>query len=739
MLKFLTTSQNLQEKNNTDSSIAHRYELQVNEVLEDLAKTLFEYLRAVFYDPSKAFLDIEKLPEEFKEFGKSLRFFAFCIMESRQLAQDLSVGNFSGEAISRNNELAAPLKSLNASLRHLTWQAQQIARGDYKQRVAFLGEFSSAFNTMVEQLAERQQKLEDNISEIQIQREAAEEANKSKSAFLANMSHEIRTPMNSIIGFSELALEDEMPLKTRQYISNISENAIWLLNIINEVLDNAKIESGNLTLEYIPFDLQDVISQCRSALLPKISRKDITLDCHFDPFTEKKLVGDPVKLRQAFMNLLSNAIKFTNSGTVKLQTTVISFDDDHAVINFDVTDSGIGMSPLQLESIFEPYKQADKHITRKYGGTGLGVPITKSIVELMGGILDVESTIDVGSRFSFCLTFDLVDDIGDNQKTVFPEKPYFNGVILVCEDNEMNQQVICDHLRRVGLDVVLACNGKEALDIISERTQNTAGIAPDKPFDLIFMDIHMPVMDGLEAASKIIDLGIKTPIVSLTASIISNDLEVYRACGMSDFLGKPFTAQELWGCLAKYLPVMSYTDVRQQQQEAEDDKALTHLRKHFVKNNKDTFSQIKLTIDSGDIKTAHRMVHTLKSNAGQIGEHRLQNVSFVLEEILSAEKNPVAETHLKLLEIELSSTLEKLALLVGEDDEKTIFETVDAAEALEIINKLEPMLTKRNPECMDMLDDIRKIPGAEDLTMYVEDFEFVQALEELVKIREAHT
>jgi len=696
-------------------------------------------MRAVFYDPAKAFLDIEKLPEDFREFGESLRFFAFCIMESRQLAQDLSVGNFTGEAISRNNELAAPLKSLNASLRHLTWQAQQIARGDYKQRVAFMGEFSSAFNTMVEQLAERQQKLEDNISEIQIQREAAEDANRSKSAFLANMSHEIRTPMNSIIGFSELALEDEMPLKTRQYISNISENAIWLLNIINEVLDNAKIESGNLTLEYIPFNLHDVISQCRSALLPKIAKKDILLDCDFEPFTEKMLAGDPVKLRQAFMNLLSNAVKFTTSGTVKLQTTVVSFDDEHAVINFDVTDSGIGMSPEQLESIFEPYKQADKHITRKFGGTGLGVPITKSIVELMGGKLDVESTIDVGSRFSFCLTFDLVDDPGDNQRAEFQEKPYFSGTILVCEDNEMNQQVICDHLKRVGLETVVACNGKEALDIITERTQDADGVIADKPFDLIFMDIHMPVMDGLEAATKIIDLGIKTPIVSLTANIISNDLELYKANGMSDFLGKPFTSQELWGCLIKFLPVVSYSEINQQQQEIEEDKALTQLRIHFVKNNKDTLSKIKLAINSGDIKTAHRMAHTLKSNAGQIGEHRLQKASFALEETLGDGKNPVSEAYLELLETELNSTLEKLAPFTGEEENKKSIGSVDAAEALEIINKLEPMLTKRNPKCIDMLDDIHKIPGAEELAMYVEDFEFVQALEELTKVREAIT
>jgi len=570
---------------------------------------------------------------------------------------------------------------------------------------------------------------------IEKKREEAESANRIKTAFLANVSHEIRTPMNSIIGFSELAQDDNTSPKTKQYLINISDNAKWLLNIINDILDSAKIESGKITLEHIPFDLQDVIAQCQSAILPKTVEKGIKLYCYAEPFTGKKLLGDPVRLRQVFMNLLSNAVKFTVAGTVKLLISIKASDDKCTVINFEVKDSGIGMSPEQISNIFEPFMQADDSITRKFGGTGLGLTITKNIIELMGGTLNAESTPGIGSRFSFDLIFDLIDDSADipAQKLILNDikKPTFNGELLICEDNGLNQQVICEHLARVGIKTVVAHNGKEGVDFVTERMQSG-----EKPFDLIFMDIHMPVMDGLEAALKISGLGVSTPIVALTANIMSNDLELYKANGMTDYLGKPFTSQELWKCLIKYLSAAEFSVVDRRRQSEEEDKSLKQLRVYFVKNNQTTFKSIIQALDAGDIKLAHRLTHTLKSNAGQIGEKRLQQIASETEIVISEGRNWLNEGQKNVLEAELKSVLERYAPLLVETDDKNRTETIDVERIREIIKQLEPMLIKNKPECMNLLDDIRTIPGAEELVRHVEEFEFKKAMDELHKLKE---
>jgi len=539
--------------------------------------------------------------------------------------------------------------------------------------------------------------------------------------------------MNSIIGFSELAHDVGNPEKTNQYLTNISDNAKWLLNIINDVLDSAKIESGKVVLEHIPFDLEDVVAQCQSAIMPKFVEKGLDLYCYSEPLADKKLQGDPVRLRQVIMNLLSNAVKFTNTGTVKLLTSVTSFDDKQASINFEVKDSGIGMDPEQITKIFEPFLQADDTVTRKFGGTGLGLPIAKSIIELMGGKLNVESELDIGSRFSFDLTFDLITDTNaPAQKLILNDidRPTFNGEVLVCEDNGLNQQVICEHLTRVGLKTVVAYDGKECLDIIMERVQRG-----EKPFDLIFMDIHMPVMDGLEASAKIIGMGIKTPIVALTANIMSNDLEFYKKSGMFDYLGKPFTSQELWKCLIKYFSVVSVTTIDKNEQAADDEKALKQLQIYFVKNNQDTLTEIVQAIDSGDIKLAHRLVHTLKGNAGQIGEKKLQEIAAKAEDMLTNGTSRLNDKQLHSLDAELKAALERLEPLLIEAAKKSKPETADTSIALEIIERLEPLLINRKPECMNMVDEIRTIPGGEELALFVEDFEFKKALTELSKLR----
>jgi len=572
--------------------------------------------------------------------------------------------------------------------------------------------------------------IRETSAQLEVALEKANAASRAKSDFLANMSHEIRTPMNSIIGFSELAQDDDISLKTNKYLDNISNNAKWLLNIINDILDSAKIESGKIALENIPFDLYDMISQCRETFLPKFTEKGLTLHCYTEPYNGNMLLGDPVRLRQVFMNLLSNAVKFTDKGTVKLITSVKEYDEKNATIGFVVEDSGIGISPDQIEKIYKPFLQADESVTRKFGGTGLGLSITKNIIEMMGGKLNVESTLGTGSRFSFELTFDLADDayVTTHQQVILSDidKPNFEGEVLVCEDNGLNQQVICEHLERVGLKSVIAQNGQECLDIVSKRMENG-----EKPFDLIFMDMHMPVMDGLDAAIRIKYMGVETPVIALTASIMAKDLERYKASGMIDHLGKPLTSQELWKCLIRHLPVVSYTAVDSKQQSFEEDKTLKQLQIYFVKNNQAIYSNIKHAIDEGDIKLAHRLAHSLKSNAGQIGEKRLQKIAAEVEALLSEGKIQLEDKQANSLETEINAVLEKLAPLLTEAENRKEAEITDMDKAREIIEKLEPMLIKNNPGCINMLDDIRSIPGAEALARYVEELEFKEAVDEL--------
>jgi PAS domain S-box-containing protein len=568
--------------------------------------------------------------------------------------------------------------------------------------------------------------------------EAALAASRSKSAFLANMSHEIRTPMNSIIGFSELAMDSEASLKTRDYLGKIQANADWLLQIINDILDISKIESGKMDLENIPFDLHDLFASCRTLVMPKAVEKGIMLHFYAEPSIRKRPLGDPTRLRQVLVNLLTNAIKFTNTGMVKLLADITNIGEKNITMYLEVRDSGIGMTPEQMEKIFDPFIQAETGTTRKYGGTGLGLAITKNIIEMMGGKLSVESTPGVGSKFSFELTFDTIDvSAGDilDKKIIFNEyeKPLFEGEVLLCEDNAMNQQVICEHLARVGLKTVVAENGKIGVEMVQSRMEKG-----EKQFDLIFMDIHMPVMDGLEATAKIFEFNAEIPIVAMTANIMSDDMEIYRKSGMNDCLGKPFTSQELWRCLMKYFTPVSIGTVQKNAQIEADMELQKSLQIVFVKNNQGKFQEIADALGAGDIKLAHRLAHTLKSNAGQIGKLILQQAAADVEHQLKDGVNLVTPQQMSILETELNAVLAEFAPLANEPSPSALAQTeplLDAQSVRELTEKLEPLLEMGSPECQKFIDSLRLIPGSETLIQQIEDFEFETAAATLAGLK----
>jgi len=514
--------------------------------------------------------------------------------------------------------------------------------------------------------------LNKRLQELEAELEAAKAVSKSKSAFHANMSNEIRTPLDSIIGFSDLALDDEISNKTKDYLTNIRVNADWLLQITNDIMDIAKIESGELSLKKIPFDMHELFASCRTLVMPKAVDKGILLHFYAEPSVGKKPVGDPVRLRQIFVNLLSNAVKFTNTGMVKLVSDIIRIDDKSITIHFEIKDSGIGMTTEQIAVIFEPFSKVETTMTSSYGGTGLSLPITKSIIEMMGGKLSVDSTPGVGSRFSFDLTFDTIDVSMEEmfQSRIFPkelERPIFNGEVLICEDNFMKQEVIREHLTRVGLKTVIVENGLIGVEMVKSRVRKG-----EKLFDLIFMDMNMPVMDGLEAAVEIVKLNDKIPIVALTANIMTEDMETYKAHGIADCVGKPFTSQELWRCLLKYLtPVKSSELPKETIKRTEPESDLEFqksLEKYFIKANINKYEEICKLIESGDVKSAFKLVHALKGNAGQIGKNRLQSAAASVEHQLADGVNTASPDQMAALKSELDAVLTEFLPLLNEDN-----------------------------------------------------------------------
>ncbi|MCL2638090.1 MAG: ATP-binding protein [Oscillospiraceae bacterium] len=527
--------------------------------------------------------------------------------------------------------------------------------------------------------------LLETTAELEAAVDEAHRANTTKSTFLANMSHEIRTPMNSIVGFAELALDNDLPPKIKDYFAKILSNSEWLLQIINDILDISKIESGKMELENIPFDIGDMFNACRALILPKAIEKGLTVHFYAEPIEGKRIYGDPTRLRQVLVNLLSNAVKFTNSGMVRMRALTTSTSAMKMTMCFEIKDSGIGIPEAELGRIFDPFTQAESGTTRKFGGSGLGLAITKTIIEMMGGKLIAESTPGVGSKFSFELSFDAVDiksDDTDLERIVFDdtEKPRFEGEVLLCEDNTMNQQVIAEHLERVGLKAVVAENGKVGVDIVQSRAENG-----EKQFDLILMDIHMPVMDGLEAAAKINALNTGIPIAAITANIMTSDREIYTSLGMKDCIGKPFTSQELWRCLMKYLKPVSWQKEPDTLLKQADMELRQKLINNFVINNSDKYREISDALNSGELKTAHRLAHSLKSSAAQLDMLALRTAAADVEKQLKDGENLVTPEQLTALEAEFDAVLTELKPLVLESLKDTTAEPpAESKEELKI-------------------------------------------------------
>jgi CheY-like chemotaxis protein len=364
----------------------------------------------------------------------------------------------------------------------------------------------------------------------------------------------------------------------------------------------------------------------------------------------------------------------------------------------------------------------------------------------MGGELELETSVGIGSKFSFKVNFKTVDVYSEAPVTdIFMnenEKPVFNGEVLVCEDNTINQEVIVEHLERVGIDVVLAVNGKEGVGYVAERLKNN-----EKPFDLIFMDIHMPVMDGLEAARELNQIGNTSPVVALTANIMVNHKEAYIEHGMPDFIAKPFTAGELWACLLKYMdPIRKESEEGNAIKEA-DAKRRKKLLCDFVNEHKETYFEINAAIEAEDYKLAHRLTHTLKGLAALLDKQPLREAAFAVERGLAAragfegDGEDYTQEQLDTLRAELIYVIDELIPLVnannGEPAQSAKKSEIDARKAASVFNQLEPLLKSGNSKSLKFVEELQGIEGTEELVKQIEDYDFLQASKTLKKLREA--
>lgn len=390
------------------------------------------------------------------------------------------------------------------------------------------------------------------LRDAELGRLKADEANRAKSTFLAVMSHELRTPMHGILGNASLLLESNLPGQQRKYVDTIKQSGDVLLGLLNNILDISKIEEGHVDLEIVDFRIADVIDEVVALLQSRAQQKGLKFSVEYDTELPSVVLGDPERIRQVLVNLIGNAIKFTQQGWVAVRLSHAELDGDKFEIRFEISDSGIGLSPDQQSLVFERFAQADESTTRRFGGTGLGLSICNDLVRLMGGKIGVESALGVGSKFWFSLPCHLgeekrVDkrngiDLHADRANKFDLPPLR---ILVAEDNLVNQEIVKDTLENENHDVFIVSNGADAVQAVKESS-----------FDLVLMDIQMPEMDGIHAARAIRQLpGDKNdiPIVALTANARTEDMHTYLEAGMDDYVSKPFEFQDLFAAMLRCL------------------------------------------------------------------------------------------------------------------------------------------------------------------------------------------
>jgi len=390
------------------------------------------------------------------------------------------------------------------------------------------------------------------VAALVVARDQAVEASKMKSAFLASASHEIRTPMSGVIGMTELLLGMGLTDEQREFAEHVARSGEQTLAIANDILDLSKIEAGHLELDITDFDLHETIEETCSSANVQTRAKDLRLDVHIAREVPRAVRGDRRRVQQVLLNLLANAVKFTAAGSIAVRVSATTAPPDATKVRVEVTDSGIGIDPAHLARIFEPFTQAEASTARIYGGTGLGLTISRELVKLMGGTITAQSTPGLGSTFRFELELAVpaadsrpahADDTLDNGAPGWSHPP----LVLIAEDNEVNQIVAARTIERCGCRVHIVGNGHEALEALDGRR-----------FDAVFMDCQMPVMDGYQATAELRRrehaAGGHTPVIAMTAHAVDGNQQACLDVGMDDYITKPIRLVDLTRVLHRWLP-----------------------------------------------------------------------------------------------------------------------------------------------------------------------------------------
>ena len=537
------------------------------------------------------------------------------------------------------------------------------------------------------------------------QRQIAEEATKAKSEFLANMSHEIRTPMNAILGFSKLTLETELDRKQHEYLTAIRNAAENLLNLVSDVLDFSKIEAGKLTLDLAEFSFDELLGDVERLFRTELRKKGLGFRIEDETAAHEgfpksgRLIGDSLRLQQVLVNLIGNAIKFTEEGQITLHAKVLESRGDQTLVELAVRDTGIGISAEQQARLFDSFEQAESSTTRRYGGTGLGLTISKRLVEVMGGDIGVNSEPGEGSCFSFTVSLGIgsgdANAARDARKRP-PKATLLRGRrVLVAEDNPINQQLALEFLTRGGAEVEIAEDGRKAVDKATRSDH-----------DVILMDIHMPEMDGLTATGVLREQGIETPIIAVSADALLERREAARKAGCNAYLTKPIDFEALLLELEQLWPETTSaatTEFRRrasdagppdQTQSADDADPLRELKQRrlpgidlglaikghngnvklmmklmgdFGRYYGDAGRRIRELLQQGQHEEAERLAHNLHGVAGSFGAARLKDASKTLELALARGETAEFTGLVQSFEVALTEVLESAEALASDE------------------------------------------------------------------------
>lgn len=576
------------------------------------------------------------------------------------------------------------------------------------------------------------------------------QADQAKSAFLANMSHEIRTPMNAIIGLSELIDDPGMSIESGKKIKQIQQAARGLMSVLNDILDFTRLEAAQVQLVEEIFNFTEIAESLQGLFQYAAESKNLTFTIEADTPVSHYLLGDKFRVTQILTNLVGNAIKFTEKGFVKLLVRTIRFDEQQAWLSFEVSDSGIGISSENKKKLFKPFSQADGSITRKFGGSGLGLVISQGLVKALNGEgITLESTEGDGSKFSFCLPLKLTY-VTESKRADQLEKPLFQlkGNVLVVEDNPINRQVIKAQLDGFGLNVTLATSGEDGVEACKKAI-----------FDLVMMDIQMPGIDGYQATKLIKQIHPDLPIIALTASATLNSQEKALEAGMTDHLCKPIDSRLLHFALARWLDksdqvVPGYditrlsdtlsnlkgVDVEQALKRLEGNHALyKHLLESFLRQMEGPYQELysllkRLTNqDLADSARVKVMIHGLKSVVSNLALTDLAEVLSRFDRMLSDKHCPTSDDLIHFRHV-LDKTTESIELLIDELDDELVIGEFDKQQALLELRALSAAVQVNEYISLDRLTAFAKLLSEElykkfytKFKLAITEFNFIEA------------